>query len=202
MKEKSYDIICSYGKNITEVQWMSCDRKKEERFEKLYQQYRNDVYRISLYYTRNEQEAQDITQKVFFAFYLRMDKIQMEYVREYLVTAARNLSYNWLRDTKKEREGESVDTLSDTSVLVDSAEDSYLLDENVIEKRVFLGELMQQLYIENEMWYHILKSIYCLGMSHEDTAKLLRISKGVLYSKLYRAKKWIAKHYKEKYKEL
>ncbi len=202
MKEKSYDIICTYGKIITEVQCMSCDRRKEEEFEKLYQQYRNDVYKISLYYTKNEQEAQDITQKVFFALYLRMDKIQTEYVKAYLITAAKNLSYNWLRDTKKEREGESVDTLTDTSILVESAEESYLLDENESEKKAFWAELMQQLYVENEMWYHILKSIYCLGMSHEDTAEVLGISKGVLYSKLYRAKKWIAKHYKEKYKEL
>ena len=202
MNKKCYDIICTYGKNITEVQWMSCDRKKREIFEKLYQQYRNDIYKISLYYTKNEQEAQDITQKVIFALYLRLDKIQTEYVKAYLITAARNLSYNWLRDTKKERESESVEALSDTCVLVESAEDTYLLDEDEIEKKAFLGELMQQLYIENEMWYHVLKSIYCLGMSHEDTAKLLGISKSVLYSKLYRAKKWIAKHYKEKYEEL
>ena len=109
MKGESYDIICTYGRIITEVQCMGCDRGKEEKFEELYQQYRNDVYKISLYYTKNEQEAQDITQKVFFALYLRMDKIELQNAREYLLRAARNLSYNWLRDTKKEREGEDAE---------------------------------------------------------------------------------------------
>ena len=85
---------------------MGRDRGKEEKFEELYQQYRNAVYRISLHYTKNEQEAQDIAQKTFFAFYLRMDKIKLECAREYLFRTAKNLSYNWLRDTKREREGE------------------------------------------------------------------------------------------------
>ena len=60
---------------------------------------------------------------------------------------------------------------------------------------------MRELYLENEVWYEIINSIYCLEMSYDDVAELLNISKSVLYSKLYRAKQWIAKRYKEKYKE-
>lgn len=180
---------------------MGHDRGKEEKFEELYQQYRNDVYKISLYYTKNEQEAQDITQKVFFAFYLRMDKIQLQSAREYLLRAARNLSYNWLRDTKKEREGDDAEDVLAVQMHMESAEAIYLSRAERKERKEILSELMRELYIENEMWYEIIASIYCLGMSHDDVAELLDISKSVLYSKLYRAKQWIAKRYKEKYKE-
>ena len=201
MKGESYDIICTYGKIITEVQCMGCDRGKEEKFEELYQQYRNDVYKASLHITKNEQESQDITQKVFFAFYLRMDKIQMQKAHGYLIRAAKNLSYNWLRDTKKEREGEDAEESLDVKLHMESAEAILLSQEANYEKKLILANIMQELYMENEMWFEIVHSIYCLDMSHDDVAEMLGITKSVLYSKLYRAKQWIAKHYKEKYKE-
>lgn len=179
---------------------MGCDRGKEERFEELYQQHRNDVYKISLYYTKNEQEAQDITQKVFFAFYLRMDKIQLEKAREYLIRAARNLSYNWLRDTKKEREGEDAENVFD-ELYVESVETTCFSRIEQQEENKILSELMRELYIENESWYEAINLLYCVGMSYDDVAKVLGITKAVLYSKTYRAKQWLAKRYQEKYKE-
>ena len=201
VKGKSYDIICTYGRIITEVQCMGCDRGKEEKFEELYQQYRNDVYKISLYYTKNEQEAQDITQKVFFALYLRMDKIELQNAREYLLRAARNLSYNWLRDTKKEREGEDAEEVLDGQLYMESAEATCFSHIEHREKHQILTELMRELYIENENWYEIINLIYCLEMPYDEVTKLLGISKTVLYSKVYRAKQWLLKRYQEKYKE-
>ena len=180
---------------------MGCDRGKEERFEELYQKYRNDVYKASLSITKNEQESQDITQKVFFAFYLRMDKIQIQKAYEYLTRAAKNMSYNWLRDTKKEREGEDAEESLDVQLHMESAEAICLSQEERYENRLILAEIMQELYIENEMWFEVVYSIYCLDMSHDDVAEMLGITKSVLYSKLYRAKQWIARRYKEKYKE-
>ena len=45
---------------------MQENRTKEEIFEEIYQIYQHDVYKISLYYTKDEYIAQDIAQKAFY----------------------------------------------------------------------------------------------------------------------------------------
>lgn len=181
---------------------MQCNQTIEERFEELYMKYKNIVYRTSLHYTKNAHEAEDITQKIFCHLFEYLDYVNDDNLEGYLVTTARNLSFNWLRDTKREREGVCFEDLTDDSLKIQSAEHTYLQkekDENVME---FSSELLRCVYEENESWYHIIYLIYGLGVSCEDAAKMLKISKSVLYSKLYRAKKWIKKHFHEKFKDL
>lgn len=177
-------------------------QSKEERFEKIYRQYKDEVYRISLYYTRNEQEAQDITQKVFYKFYLYIDRIQPDCIKAYLFRSARNLSYNWLRDTRKELQNGSIGQVSEYELVMHGAEEGYLHMAEESEKRKFISLFMRQLQAENEMWYEILNLIYCLELSHDEAAETLGISKTVLYSKLYRAKQWLRKQFGDTYKEL
>lgn len=181
---------------------MRCEQSKEERFEELYQKYKNIVYRTSLYYTKNECEAEDITQKIFCRLFEYIERVNDEHMQAYLVRAAKNMSLNWLRDTKKEREGISLDDLAHVLPLAESAEDAYLQREKVVETEEFSSGLMQRLYEENEMWYHIIYLVYGLGVTHEHAAEMLGISKSVLYSKIYRAKKWISKHFDKEYEDL
>ena len=44
--------------------------------------------------------------------------------------------------------------------------------------------------------------IYIMGKSHDEVARELGISRDVLYSKLYRAKKWIQRHFEDEYLKL
>ncbi len=181
---------------------MRGDQCKEERFEKIYRQYKDEVYRISLYYTKNEQESQDITQKVFYKFYLYFDKINPDCIKAYLFRSARNLSYNWLRDTKKELKNETVDAVAEQQVSIHNVEESYLHAEQERDVNRFFSSIMRQLYEENETWYEILNLIYCLELSHDEAAEQLGISKTVLYSKLYRAKQWLRKNFSDEYNRL
>lgn len=180
---------------------MSCEKERDIIFVELYQKYRNDVYRTCLKYTHNEEDAQDIAQKVFTAFYLRMGKIQPERVEGYLRRAAKNMSLNWLRDTKREREGVSLEEIIERESAYESVEDTYIYANERCEKESILATIMTELYLENKMWHDILECLYFLEMSHDETAKLLGITKAVLYSKLYRAKQWLNKRYREKCEE-
>ena len=180
---------------------MSCEKERDIKFVELYQKYQNDVYRTCLKYTHNEHDAQDIAQKVFTELYLRMDKIQPERVVGYLVRAAKNMSLNWLRDTKREREGVCIDDIIEREGAYESVEDTYIYADERHEKETVLSTIMTELYMENKMWHDILECLYFLEMSHDETAKMLGITKAVLYSKLYRAKQWVDKRYREKSKE-
>lgn len=181
---------------------MGFDKSKEERFEEIYREYRHDVYKISLYYTRNEYEAEDITQKVFYKLYEHFDEIHLENARAYVFRAARNLSYNWLRDAKRDTDGENIDTVPEETFIIPSVEHEYLHEETDRQKKEFFSMLMKRLYEENEMWYDILNYLYCLDMSHDDAAEAVGIPKSVMYSKLYRAKQWLRRNYAEEFHEL
>lgn len=180
---------------------MGCENERDIKFEELYQKHYNYVYRICLKCIKNEQEAQDIAQKVFLAFYLRMDKMQLDCAEAYLVRAAKNMSKNWFRDTKRDRENGSLDEIWEPGSFQESAEEAYIHANDKREKGSIMAEVMDELYEENKMWHDIMEFIYFLEMPHDEVAQMLDITKSVLYSKLYRAKKWFAKRYREKKKE-
>lgn len=175
---------------------------KEEKFEQIYRTFQNDVYKISLYYTKDEHTAQDISQKVFYQFYLHIDNVNLDSARTYLLRSARNLSYNWLRDTKRETHGEYLDVIPEEDVPHYSTEDEYIRDEQAQERKEFVAMLLERLREENESWYHIVNLIYCLEKPHDEVAKELGMSREVLYNKLYRAKKWLRKKFEDEYKNL
>lgn len=175
---------------------------KEKRYENIYRSFQNEVYRVSLYYTKDIHTAQDITQKVFYQFYHHAEQVKEECIRAYLISSAKNLSYNWLRDRKREVHGEYLDILPEEDMPQYSAEDEYIKAEQNQEQRVFISKVLESLRKENESWYQIVSLIFCLEKPHDVVAKELGISKDVLYSKLYRAKKWIRKNFEDEYKNL
>ena len=181
---------------------MGYDIEKEQSFEDLYETYRNDVYRVSLYYTKDEYISQDIAQKVFFELYLHYDNIDMNKVRAYLMRATRNTCLNWIRDTNREVKQEGFNALPDDSLLTRSLEDIYIHSECERHEKEFFTHIMQSLREENESWYDILNLVYCMGKSREEVAEELGMTVQVLYSKLYRAKQWIKRHFEEEYKKL
>ena len=175
---------------------------KEEKFNEIYQTFRNDVYKISLYYTQDRDAADDIAQKVFYQYYLRSDNVKEECVRAYLLHSARNMSLNWRRDRKREVQGEYLDVLLNEDEPHHSAEDEYLGEELHQEKELFVNNMLDRLREENETWHEIVNLILCLEKPHEEVAEELGITRDVLYSKLYRAKKWIRKNFESEYKKL
>ena len=95
---------------------MQRNMTKEEKYEEIYRIYQHDVYKISLYYTKDEYISQDIAQKAFYKLYLHFDNVNLDSVRSYLLRTARNLSYNWLRDMKHER-GDYVENIPEDSAI-------------------------------------------------------------------------------------
>lgn len=180
---------------------MQKDTTKEEKFEEIYRIYENEVFKISRYYTNDEYTAHDITQKAFCKLFQHFDNVNLDCVRAYLLRTARNLSFNWLRDMKHEQ-GDYIDNIPEESAILHSAEDEYILDESAQERKQFASEILHRVREENESWYDILHLIYIMDKSHDEVARELGMSRDVLYSKLYRAKKWIQRHFEDEYLKL
>lgn len=176
--------------------------KKEETFERIYRTYQNEVYKIALFYMRDDFTAQDISQKTFYNFYLHMENVSEDRIRSYLLRTARNLSYNWTRDSRWELQGEFMENMPEEKISLLGPEEDYLREEHEKEVKELLDEILDGLLEENESWYNILTLVYGMGKKQEDVAYELGMTLEVLHSKIYRAKRWIRLKYQDRYQQL
>ncbi len=176
--------------------------RKHNKIESIYRKYKDDVYRVCLYFTKDPSVAQEIGQQVFFNFYQHIDEVEDSGVRGYLLRSARNTSFNYLREKKHECLRGSWELLEENTETVISVEEVYLRKEEKQQKKMLSEAILERLKTENEDWYTAINLVYCLGKPHEVVADEMEISKDALYSLLYRAKRWIRKRYEEQYEEL
>lgn len=180
---------------------MGYESKKDEKFDSIYRAYVGEVYKATLHYTKDEYVAQEITQKAFYQFFLHYDNVNIDSVRAYLLRIARNLVYNRTRDMKRVTYEERLEDLQGDNIFTLSVEETYLRDEQKKQAKGLSKSILEHLRQENELWYEAMLLVYCLEKPQEQVADELGISKDVLYSRLYRARKWIRKNYGKEYEE-
>lgn len=181
---------------------MQYKREKEERFETLYEMHYVDLYRVVLYYTRDEHISKDIAQETFFQLYLHLDDVEDEKVRPYLLRIGRNRSLNWIRDNNHGTKHDFIENIAEDSKITYSVEAEYFHREREKEEAEFFAQMLEHLRKEHEAWYEILILVYYLGKDHEVVAEELGMTTQALYSKLYRAKQWLRNQYQEKYDKI
>ncbi len=64
---------------------------KRRRFEKIYKFYVDDIYRICLYYSKDEEVANDVTIQVFMELYKMFDEVDSKHIFSFLVHKAKEL---------------------------------------------------------------------------------------------------------------
>lgn len=169
--------------------------RNREKFETIYRECKDDIYRVCLFYTKDVNVAQEMAQQTFFNFYKHIDQVDVKRVRGYLIRTARNLCFNYARDKKYEE-------LHEGSASIVSVEEIFFRNEQKKQKELLSKSILERLKAENEDWYIAVNLLYCLGKPHDVVADEMGISKDALYSLVYRAKKWIRKTYEEKYDEI
>ena len=168
--------------------------------ERLYEMYENDVYKTCLHYAKDEHIARDMTQKTFFSIYEHYENIRPGRIKPYLIRTAKNMTMNWLRDFKRLREGQ-IDDLNDEDLKVYSVEDVYIREESARLARELSDDILTHLQKKNKNWYDLVVMAYYFDISQEEIAKRLGVKVEAVHSKLYRAKQWIRKNYKEEYEK-
>ena len=176
--------------------------RNRKKLAEIYGDYKDDIYRVCLYFTKDQFVAQELAQQVFFNLYQHIDQIEMDGVRGYLIRSARNVCFNYFRDMKYEEAKGSWETLSEDSATIISVEEIYFRNEEKHQRKTLSKNILERLQQENMDWYIAMNMTYCLGKPHDVVADELGISKDALYSLIYRAKKWIRKHYESEYDDI
>ncbi len=177
--------------------------EKEERFDSIYRSYADDVFRVCLYFAKDYDVAQDLAQQTFINFYDHFESVKIENVHAYLMRTARNLYYNYQRDAKR---GMQVVSLSEnanqTKLAAESIEATYFRKQREAMKEELSEGILEFLRKEHENWYELFDKLYLGNKSHVEVSEELGITEEVLYSRLYRAKRCVRKHYEKKFRDI
>ena len=168
------------------------DVKKAE-IDRLYKENVSKVYRTALYYVEDHYVAEEIVQEVFLKLYDNLGDICMESVPAWLITTAKNMAKNYLRDSKWETPMEEV-----------PEQEVPYSSEGLRQKecRELHDTIFADLYEKNSRWYEAVTVSYTLDKPQKEVAEKMGISVDTLYSTLYRAKQWIKKYYEEQFHQL
>ncbi len=183
-------------------------KETKEDFDSIYRAYSADVYRASLHIVKNSEIASQMMQQAFANFYYKAETVNPGCVKAYLICAARNLSKNYVtsKDYKLRYEprnsANDEENISQPEPSVPSTEETYFDSYEKDKRSKFGNEIMTEVQKHNPEWHEILYDMFYLEKDHDEIAVELGISKEVLYSRLYRAKKWIRKHFDNQMKQL
>lgn len=177
--------------------------RKRREFERVYREYHNIVYRASMYYTSNDEVAsEEITQKVFFDLYLHYNGANIEFMRSYLCTAAKNTAFTWLKQHKRLVYVNTNEVWDSTFQEVPAAEEEFLREEQKRVAKELKESILERLRKKNKLWYEAIYLVYCLEIPHAVVAKNMGVHVDVIHSRLYRATQWVKKNYREEYDDL
>ena len=151
-------------------------------FEQLYTTYFLDVYRFSVWLTRNTTQAEDIASETFVRAWGRRDRLRTETLKGYLFTIARNifLKQRHTADRNEQLPPDVLDTGPDqhrtASARIDLDRVTHALAAMPLPERLAL----------------VLRSEHALP--YEEIARVLQISVGAARVKVHRARRRLLAH--------
>ncbi|MDH7460749.1 RNA polymerase sigma-70 factor [Chitinophagaceae bacterium 26-R-25] len=163
-------------------------------FSAIYHHYNRSIYPFVLKITKSETLAEEIIQEVFISVWVnRTQMTQVENFRAYIYTIATNKTLNYFK--KAVAETRRILHVSATSAKV----------SNVTEEEIFAKESESLVQAAVESLPEQRKKIYKLsrheGLTHEQIADKLNISKNTVKNQLVEALKFI-RHYLNKNNEI
>ena len=138
----------------------------KSEFRVIYFEYHPITFRVAMYISKNEEEAEDVVQEVFLKLWEKKEYIsEIDNLKAYLVMMTRNLAIDKLRDSKKERE-----TILELSHDDPEAETS----QEIEQLQKVLEEVVSKLPPKCRLVFSLSRFE---GLSNEEIAEYLDISK-------------------------
>lgn len=148
-----------------------------EAFDQLMQHHQNQVYHIAYSYTKNEDQAMDVTQNVFLKVYENLSKFQSRSrFKTWLLRIAYNESNNWIKKNQRDISSSDPDIFASDS----DQESNYLVQEH----RTIM---LQSLYQLNTKYRLAVVLRYFENYSIREISEVLKCSEGVVKNMLFRS---------------
>jgi RNA polymerase sigma factor (sigma-70 family) len=163
----------------------------DHAFRLLVEKYRNDLFRVIYAVLRDQKEAEDALQEVFIKIYTSLPKYENQGFKTWITRIAVNHAIDMKR--KRERRKEDVTDSMEYAFQMnqsESVETEVLKNErqNLVRKK--LNELP-------ENYQKVIYDFYIAEKSYQQMAEEQNVGVKTIETKLYRARTWMKKHWKE-----
>jgi RNA polymerase sigma-70 factor (ECF subfamily) len=149
----------------------------EESFDQLMQNYQSHVYNVAFSFTKDSENALDISQDVFVKVYKNLNSFRGEsQFKTWLTRIAFNESQNWLKKNKRHID---MENLKDKSAHVDSTDEMLAKENRTI--------LLRSLYELNTKYRLAVVLRYFENYSIREIASTMSCSEGVVKNMLFRS---------------
>jgi RNA polymerase sigma-70 factor, ECF subfamily len=156
---------------------------RRERFEQTVLPHLDAAYNLARWLTRNDQDAQDVTQEACLRAFRFFDGYQGGNMRAWLLTIVRNTCYTWLHQNR----GPGSDEVFDEEI--HSADDSGGASPEI---QALAGADRETLRRALEELPDVFREVLVLrefeGMSYKEIADVSSVSLGTVMSRLARAR--------------
>ena len=154
-----------------------------ERFEQAVLPHLDAAYNLARWLTRNEQDAQDVTQEAFLRAFRFFEGYQGGNMRAWLLTIVRNTCYTWLRQNRPPDSEEVFDEEIHSNELPGGADPELQVLANADKATVHraleeLPGIFREVLVLRELE----------GMSYKEIADVAGVSLGTVMSRLARAR--------------
>ncbi|WP_306473170.1 RNA polymerase sigma factor [Bacillus toyonensis] len=163
----------------------------EHAFRILVQTYRHYIFQVIFSILRHEEDAKDVTQEVFVKIHASLSNYQFRGLKTWMARIATNHAIDYKR--KKAREHEELSLCKETEENIKSSHniEALLLTK---EQKLLIAQKLREL---PENYRDVVLSHYLEEKSYQEIALQENIEVKTVEMKLYRARKWIKKHWKE-----
>lgn len=143
----------------------------EDAFKAIYEQYWEKLFRICVYYTRSQEDSEDLLIGIFMSLWNNRERVAIERLECYLVKAVKNQSYKYLlQQQRKKKHLHAFQQTSATSDAESLSPETLLLVKELdlqIQSGVkSLPEKTQRIFLLNRE----------KGLSYQEIARVLGIS--------------------------
>lgn len=168
-------------------------------FDTMYDKYSALVFQTALMYIKDWHTAEDIVQETFLRYYIYMGHDVIRNTKRWLLTTARNIALNHIRDFEREQLTDFQGLNEEELGYGSSCENIFF--EKLWRKEVFgaTTTILDALYEKNRRWFDAVTLVYCMERPQKEVAECMGVNLETLHSMLYRARSWIKENYREEY---
>jgi RNA polymerase sigma-70 factor (ECF subfamily) len=183
-------IILLFAYFITAAEFEKLKTGNHSVFEKVYKQYSRLVYSYLVHKLNSKTVADDLLSDTFFQMYKYIHTVRnMELLKSWIMTIARNVLYRHI--SKKVKEQEKVErTMTQTTGLDEQSPEVHILKG---EKALLFSEALNNMKDKSTDQYTVLDLKYIQEKSQKEIAKITGKSEGAVEGLLSRARESLKK---------
>ncbi|TCJ03226.1 RNA polymerase sigma factor [Cytobacillus praedii] len=163
----------------------------DHAFRLLVEKYRNDLFRTIYAVLRDQKEAEDAAQEVFLKIYTSLPQYEDQGFKTWIT----RIAVNHAIDVKRKRDRRQEDTLEKVEYDFQESQ-SESVEAEIInkERRTLVRKKLNELPAN---YRNVIYDFYIAEKSYQQMAEEQNVGIKTIETKLYRARLWMKKHWKE-----